>query len=998
MLLNCHTQFSLRYGLLSVDELFDEVEKMGYSAFALTDINNTSACMDVLRIGQRYQLKVWIGIDFRNGAEQKYVGIAQNMVGFRELNEHLTHHLHSGGAFSSSAPEFENAYVVYPLDKQPVFLRENEFIGVSLAQVAQLGLSSSRYDKEKLVILHSTTFRHKRDFNAHRLLRAVGNNCLLSQLPISEQGVFDHRFIPKKELLACYAEHPYIIKNTERLMDVPNLELPTGNRNKATFLETKAKDYQFLRRLAEKGLVYRYGDSVPKEVQQRMAKELGMIRDLGFCAYFLINWDMLNYARSKGYFHVGRGSGANSLVAYLLRITDVDPVELNLYFERFINPHRRKPPDFDIDFSWLDRDDVTKYLFDRYSWSNTALLGTYSTFKARSVIRELGKVFGLPDSDIKHLQSNPSLAAADEYGRLVLHYAQHIAGLPNNLSVHASGILISEQPICAYTSTFIPPKGYPTTQFDMHVAEDIGLHKFDILSQRGLGKIKDSVTLVKENQGVQIDIHDIARFKRDPKIKESLKVGATIGCFYVESPAMRSLLTKMEADDYLRLVAASSIIRPGVAKSGMMREYILRYRDPKRRELAQKELPEFYELLEETYGVMVYQEDVIKVAHLFAGLTLAEADVLRRGMSWRFKQRNEFKKVEAKFFSNCAKKGYDQKLVRRVWEQIESFANFAFAKGHSASYAVESYQALYLKVHYPLEYMVAALNNGGGFYRYELYLHEARLHGAKVELPCVNRSGALASISGNIIRIGLGRINGMENSLLKELVAERESNGLYSGLRDMVARIAIPLEQLCLLIRIGAFAFTGKSKKELLWDAHFLLGKTRSSKPTADLFQLNAKEFELPELWQHELEQSFDEMELLGFPLCDPFGLVEGELPSKLVVADLPEYLGEEVQIVGYLVHRKVTQTHEKAAMSFGTLLDLAGQWLDTVQFPQVDARYKFRGPGCYLITGMVSEEFGFYTVETRKLERLPNRNMDTKATRLRAVAPEVPVLGGRAE
>lgn len=985
MLLNCHTQFSLRYGILSVQELFDEVEKADHSAFVLADINNTSACMDALRIAHRHNVNVKIGIDFRIGAEQQYLGIAHNMAGFRELNEHLTRHIHRQIPLDAKAPPFENAFVIYPLGKQPLTLLENEYIGVRPQQLPKLGLAALPCSKYKLVILQTSTFRNKRDFNTHRLLRAVGNNCLLSQLPAAEQGRQTDDFVSRAELLRIYSEHPYIIENTEKLLDGTALKPPTGNRNKATWSKTKAEDYALLCKLAKEGLIYRYGKTASIEVMQRMEKELKMIRDLGFCSYFLINWDMIRYAQRKNYYYVGRGSGANSLVAYLLRITDVDPVELDLYFERFINPHRRKPPDFDIDFSWTDRDDITKYLFDTYSWKHTALLGTYSTFKARSVIRELGKVFGLPDEEIKHLQANfSSNRADDEYAKYVLHYANHIQGLPNNLSVHSSGILISEEPITSYTSTFVPPKGYPTTQFDMQVAEDIGLHKFDILSQRGLGKIKDSVTLIEQNQGVQVDVHDVRSFKQDPKIKESLKVGDTIGCFYVESPAMRSLLTKLEADDYLRLVAASSIIRPGVAKSGMMREYILRYRDPVRREKARKELPEFYDILKETYGVMVYQEDVIKVAHFFAGLTLAEADVLRRGMSWRFKQRNDFKEVEDKFFSNCKQKGYDDNLVRRVWEQIESFANFAFAKGHSASYAVESYQALYLKMHYPLEYMVATLNNGGGFYRFELYLHEARLHGAEVELPCVNRSGALATISGKTIRIGLGRINGMEASVIQELIMERE-NGPYTDLRGLIDRVAIPLEQLCLLIRIGAFSFTGKNKKELLWDARFLLGKTRTSRPTQDLFQVNAKDFRLPALWYHELEQSYDEMELLGFPLCDPFSLLEEEPSSKLVVADLRERIGQQISIVGYLVHRKMTQTHEKASMSFGTLLDLDGQWLDTVQFPQVDSKYSFRGPGCYLITGKVAEEFGFLTIETKWLKRLPNRSIDAPTTRLRS-------------
>lgn len=224
-------------------------------------------------------------------------------------------------------------------------------------------------------------------------------------------------------------------------------------------------------------------------------------------------------------------------------------------------------------------------------------------------------------------------------------------------------------------------------------------------------------------------------------------------------------------------------------------------------------MPELYDLLEETYGVMVYQEDVIKVAHLFADLTLTEADYLRRGMSWKFKQRNEFHEVKEKFFSNCAAKGYNQKLVTDIWVQIESFANFAFSKGHSASYAVESYQALYIKAYYPIEYMVATLNNGGGFYRKELYLHEARLQGASVVLPCVNNSGTLCYLKDKTIYLGFGMINEIEHHTCELIIEERERNGAFVDVDDFLKRVQISVEQMRLLVRAGAFRFTGKIKK-----------------------------------------------------------------------------------------------------------------------------------------------------------------------------------------
>lgn len=987
MLLNCHSYYSFKYGTLSPKDLLEQVQAKGFDSMAITDINNTSACIDIVRMAPEYGIKPMVGIDFRNGIQQRYTGIAKNNDGFRELNEHLTHHLHSGEQFPEHAPVFSNSLVIYPFEKiEYTSLRENEFVGIKPSELKRLPFSEWKNRQDKLVLLYPVNFLSKSDFNAHRLLRAIDNNTMLSKLPVSEQASPDELLISKDKLLSLYKYHSQIVRNTERMIADCHVEFEFGtNKNKRSFFGSPADDLEKIRTLCNEGLKYRYG-SPNSEVTVRIEKELKVISDFGFCSYFLINWDVVRYARHKGYFYVGRGSGANSMVAYLLRITDVDPLELNLYFERFINPSRKHPPDFDIDFSWTDREDITRYIFDTHGRTHTALLGTYNTFQYHSAIRELGKVFGLPADEIDKLQRAEHRNNIDHIGKLVLQYGKLIHGFPSHLGIHASGILISEKPISIYTATYLPPKNFPTTQFSMIEAEDIGLYKFDILSQRGLGKIKDSLEIIEKNKGEKIDIHDVKKFKQDERIKELLKRGKTIGCFYVESPAMRMLLTKLKTETYLGLVAASSIIRPGVAKSGMMREYIWRFRDKKRRQEAQKALPELYELLKETYGVMVYQEDVLKVAHLFAGLTLAEADILRRGMSWKFKERNEFGKVEEKFFGNCRRKGYDEKTITEIWHQIESFANYAFAKGHSASYAVESYQALYLKAYFPLEYMVATLNNGGGFYRPELYLHEARMHGAKIELPCINNSEAITSIKGDTVWLGFQHIQSIELNTIGSILTERNINGTFKSFRDFMKRVSITLEQLRLLIRIGTFRFTGQNKKALLWDAHFLLGNAKRTHPIHELFDVGAKEFKLPPLYHHPHEDTFDEIELLGFPLCSPFSLLKEPPAVQLKSADLVHHIGKTVSIIGYLIHIKNTPTSKGEKMQFGVFLDLDGHWLDTVHFPPAVKRFPFSGPGCYLITGKVVEEFEFLSIEVSAMQRLPYISMESAPARLQPI------------
>lgn len=984
-----HSYYSYKFGTLKLKQIFAEAHRCGHNSVVLADVNTTSAVLDFIRQCPEEGIRPVVGIDFRNGVQQHYTGIARNNDGFRELNEHLTLHAHNEAPFEHRAPDFRNAYVVYPWNEHtPAIneLRENEFIGIRPSQVSRLLFSGLKHKPHKLVVLAPVTFSCKKDFNAHRLLRAIDKNVLLSMLSKSEEAQQDEIALTEEEMRTAFIQFPQLVENTKRLIADCEIHFDfKTSKNKKQFHGSAYEDFELIRSECEKGMIYRYG-TAPSNVVERVEKELKLIRQMDFCAYFLINWDMVKYAREQNYYYVGRGSGANSMVAYLLRITDVDPIELDLYFERFINPHRSNPPDFDIDFSSYERNDITKYLFDKYGNTHTALVGSYSTMQARAVIRELGKVFGMPADEIDTLQHAKNYAQVDELGALVLKYTKHIEGFPSHLSVHSSGVIISELPISTYTATMMPPKGFPTTHFSMLESEDVGLHKFDVLGQRGLGKIKDSLAIIKENKGDVLDIHDIERFKKDPEIRKYLKAGDAIGCFYVESPAMRMLLTKLRAEDYLRLVAASSIIRPGVAQSGMMNEYIQRFHNEELREKARAELPDLYNILHETYGVMVYQEDVIKVAHYFADLSLSDADVLRRGMSWKFRERSQFDTVKEQFFKNCIGKGHDPAIINGIWTQIESFANYAFSKGHSASYAVESYQALFLKAHYPLEYMVATLNNGGGFYHSEVYVHEAKKYGATIELPCINRSQGLYAIYDHTIFIGLGFIAGVETPVINAILQERMVNGEFQNLRDFLSRIRISIEQLRPLIRTGAFRFTGRGKKELLWDAHFILSGSKKREVSPNLFEVEAKEFTIPELWSHALEDAFDEKEYLGFTVnYSPFELLKERPDLPMRAQYIRANVGREISMLLYLVNIKHTQTLKAGQrMNFGTWYDSDGQWVDTVHFPDVAANFPFRGPGCYIVSGKVMNDFGFFTIDVNYMERLAMQDMEAATVRLK--------------
>lgn len=981
MYINCHTYYSLRYGTISEKELIEIGFTDNAKQIVLTDINNTSACLNFVRLAQKKGIKPILGIDFRDGAKQLYLGIAKNNDGFQQLNEFLSKHKRDKTSFPEYAPKVDNVFFIYPFEQAQLInkqiLEDNEYIGVNRFELNKLKVSNYSNYKDKLIALNSFTFRNKRDFNTHRLLRAIDNNKLLSKLESHHQASEKDVYLTHNKLIEYYKSDTHIIDNTERLIDKCSIHFDFSNgrshQNKLNYRGSKIEDEKLINDLCQKGLKYRYQNITP-QIKSRLQKELEMIKTMDFVPFFLVNWDIIDYAKRKGYYHVGRGSGANSIVAYLLGITDVDPIHLDLYFERFMNLYRTSPPDFDIDFSWRDREDVTRYIFERFGDKNqVALLATYNTFKHSAAVRELGKVFGLPKHEIDKLSSGKfDIRSLDKLSQLVILYTKELEGRPNYLSIHAGGIIIAEKSIHYYTATDLPPKGFPTTQFDMVIAEDVGLYKYDILGQRGLGKIKDALQLVKINQpqAEEVDIHNAKTFFTDFKINQLVSKANCIGCFYVESPAMRMLLKKLEVDNYHGLVAASSIIRPGVAKSGMMREYILRHKNPERREMANSILKG---IMPDTYGIMVYQEDVIKVAHHYAGLDLAESDVLRRGMSGKFRSREEFDKVRYKFIDNCKKKDYPKEEIFEIWKQIASFAGYAFAKGHSASYAVESYQSLYLKTYYPLEYMVAVLNNGGGFYRTELYVHEARKCGGIIHLPCINNSHHLTSIYNKDIYLGFHLLNELESNVTLQIIKEREENGPFSSLDDFLERVSISIKQLSILIRIDAFQFTGIDKRTLLWKANFALNKTPRQDSQPVLFKYTTKKsYKLPKFEVLELENAFDEIELLGFPLCHPFKLLKDALPGNILLSkDLIQYQNKIVFIYGYLVTIKNTNTSGHKRMQFGTFLDYSGDWIDTVHFPPVAKRYPFRGKGIYKLKGKVVEEFGFYTLEVIAMERM---------------------------
>lgn len=970
MYLNCHSYHSLRYGTIPLEELVTQALGYGVTAMALTDINTITGIYDFIKACQEVNIKPLVGIDFRNNGKQLYIGIAKNRNGLGEMNRIVTQHNFENTLLPVQAPSFENVFVIYPLDNVPDELQENEFIGINAEQLPKLYNYVWKRRMHKMVVLQSVTYRTKKEFNLHKILRAIDLNIIGSKLGDTDYCKVSEVMIPLESLMEKFCDYPQLLQNTQTIIAGCHFEYDFfSSKNKKHFTENKHDDIALLTKLACEGMIRRYGQH-NAEAEARVEKELKVINDLEFSGYFLITWDIVQYSISKGFLHIGRGSGANSIIAYCLDITNICPLELDLYFERFLNVNRKTPPDFDIDWSWRERDTILEYIFNKYGRDHVAFCGTTVEFKYRSIFREVGKVFGLPKEELNELAKNPMQKHhKNEVVKMVQDYGMMLEKYPNQRSMHSCGIIISEEPITNFTALEMPPKGFPIVQFDMHVAEDIGFDKFDILSQRGIGHIDDTVKLIKENQGIEVAIRDTSISKDEQTCNELLSQGKTIGCFYIESPAMRGLLRRLKCDNYKVLVAASSIIRPGVAQSGMMKEYIFRHNHPDRFDYFHDV---FKEQLGETYGIMVYQEDVIKIALHYGGLPAADGDILRRAMSGKGRSKAALQKVKDNFFDSCAKQGHPVQLSQEIYRQIESFAGYSFCKAHSASYAVESYQSLYLKTYYPIEFMTAVINNFGGFYRTEVYIHEAKMSGAKIHNPCVNKSDYQTKVYGKNIYLGFQHLKSLESKIAICIVAEREQNGIFMSLEDFINRIPIGIESLQILIFIGAFRFTGKPKNELLIIARLILINFKPEHRGLLLLQEPVKDYKLPVLERSPFEDAFDEIELLDFPVSvTPFNLLQTRFRGDVMARDLTKHHKKTVRMLAYLISRKHVPT-KRGDMYFGTWIDAEGEFFDTAHFADCLQKYPFKGGGCYLLLGQVEVDYHFPTITISKMEKMP--------------------------
>lgn len=587
---------------------------------------------------------------------------------------------------------------------------------------------------------------------------------------------------------------------------------------------------QYLRRLCYHRAEEVYGQ-VDTPVRDRIEHELKIITDLGFCDYFLVVWDICRFARRRGIMTTGRGSAGDSIVSYLLHITAVDPLENELLFERFLNPCRRQMPDIDVDFDSRRRDEVTAYVYRRYGNDYVAAVCTVNTFRARSAVREVGKALGLNGRELgriaetlPHIRATEIETAAESLPEvrdanidlsnnpLLLELCRQISGFPRHLSVHVGGLLIGAQPLTNMVSLISANKGIVICEFDKDDVEALGLVKMDLLSLRTHTAISDCLNLIERRTGRRIDLDKIPL--DDEATFELLRSTRTVGLFQLESPGQRNLLGRAQPREFEEVIANISLFRPGPVQSDMIRPYLRRKHG---QEAVEYLHPALEPIMRRTYGVLIYQEQVLEIAAAVAGFSLGEADKLRRLMT-SDRSRDEMMELGETFIQRAVERGVTRPVAEEVFRIVSGFAAYGFCKAHAACFAKISYQTAWLKAHYPAEFLAAILSaQPMGFYAPRTVASEATRLGCQILPPCVNRSEDIFTVEDGNIRVGLRLLRGMSGTALRSILEARRRDGPYKSLRDFCERTRVPRPVLENLILVRAFEFTGYSEQELLW-------------------------------------------------------------------------------------------------------------------------------------------------------------------------------------
>ena len=1012
-----HSVYSLCEGIAFISELASHARARGDRFLSLCDTNGFYGLVNFLGACRKALVRPVIGTRVKHPSFDGLL-IARNMEGYGAICGLLSGmRLRNdfdvrGEVVRLAAPPGGRGCVVITADEE---LLPKLLAGKGDGVFAEVNVLKKNYGEvytrakragARPVLISPVYFLRREDYALHRLLRAIALNKKLSALLPGDVESELSRPGTDEEIRERYSFMEDAVANTEAVAEECSFEpaigspiLPLCRAGKG---ENDGDGFSLLKRLCEENLPKRY-PAVTPEIRARLERELEVIRDKGFSDYFLVVHDFVK----RTVYTCGRGSAAASLVAYLLFITHVDPIRHNLFFERFLNETRPDPPDIDVDFPWDTRDDILAYIFAKYGEDHAAMVSTHITFSVRSSVREVAKVYGLPEEEIGRITrrigyyynresddfENYSAArggAPSSSMRRLYRDAVAVNGRPRHLSVHCGGVVITPEPVSSYIPVERAPKGVNIIQLEKDQAEDFGFVKIDVLGNRSLAVVRDTLALIEEHYGTKIRYEEFDPLN-DAKTVGMLADGDTIGVFYVESPAMRQLQRKAGRGDYEHLVIHSSIIRP--AANRYIREYVERLRGKPWKPL----LPEMEDILRETYGVMCYQEDITRIALLVADFPLAEACELRKVIS-RKSKRERTLELKGLFERNLRKKGVGEEVIVQVWDMIESFSGYSFCKPHSASYALLSFKSCYLKGHYPAEFMGAVLKNQGGYYSPLAYISEARRMGLKVEKPHVNASRYEYFGRRDTVFIGFMQIKNLSTAIARAIALERERSGPYRGVIDFMKRTGAGLADTAILIRAECFRDIGpdavpNTQPQLLYIAHAYhlrrgqgRGGPRGSRAAPSgaacglLFDPAGRENDEgitpPPMEELSPAQRLkEEIELYGFIVSShPMGHWRKRIGDRGVILgrEIAEHVGEVVRVAGILITAKTVLTRQNDLMQFISFEDETAIF-ETVFFPKIYKKYarglSNRRP--YILTGKVESEFGVPSLTVSGIEAI---------------------------
>lgn len=999
--LHVHSAYSLiagQAGASSLEALAAAAAERGMTALAVTDTNGVYGAMDFRRVARAYGLKPIYGASLETETERAVL-LPLDAAGWATLCRAITAR-HGDESFALSRQLSADRAGLVVLTSDLALLErvarasgtENLYVELVPGRGREAAQAFARRHGLPPVATNAVWFAHPQDHARHRLLAAIGRNATLTTLPPDAVAPRDAWLKPGPEMARLFPDCPEALRNTVLLAERCAGGPPEGRVTLPQAFGQEALPR--LRELVELGARRRFGgEMLSPVVRERIEHELAIIAAKRYADYFLVVWDIVEHAP----IHCGRGSVANSIVSYCLGLTHVDPLKQGLVFERFLNPGRRDPPDADLDFPWDERDRALEYVFRKYGPERSAMVANHVTFQRKAALREVAKVYGRPAAEItavtkrlpwsdggtlpEQLARHPnfrSLALGGAWPEIA-RLAESLVGLPRHRSLHPGGVVIVPDALTNYVpvepaakelDTAAGTMRVPAIQFEKDGTEDAGLVKIDLLGNRSLAVIRDAVAAVREHEGIAID-YTTSDPEEDEATRAVFRSGDTMGVFYTESPASRLLCQKSRADTFDLLVLNTSIIRP--ASNRYINTYLARlhgapYEPPH---------PVLRDVLAETFGVMVYQEDVVNVCVALAGMDVAEADGVRKALTKK-RPLKELRGYEEAFRTGAAARGVAPDVIDEVWAMILSFSGYSFCKGHSASYIQVALQSGYLRAHHPAEFIAAVLSNEGGYYAPFAYIAEARRMGLAILPPDVNASEAHYTGRGRELRIGLQALKGLSAAGLASLVAGRQRGraGPYGTLEDLRGRTGLAPADLRILIQAGACdGIAGElARPQLMW---LVDSDPRRASPAQGALGLDTVlSASVPPLAEYDAgRQLRDEYAVLGYlASCHPMMLFADTIRAIRPVPApvLRGHVGRPVTCVGMLTTAKPVHTVRDEPMEFVTFDDGEGL-IETVIFPDVYRRVAplLFGSGPYLLRGRVEESYGAVTLTVTALERL---------------------------